>query len=141
MKPWPLLLLVAALAACAEGPSPQAVTSEASGSAYFRLGPPGVYKAGDGVRLIGQVCRRNRTTQLSPYRVRIEHLSPSGAVIGAIAARVPAIYRYGDRACVTYAARADWSFAPGEALRACIDRARPCSPQAPAKAVAPVPKS
>lgn len=141
MKPWPLLLIAASVPAWAEVPAPQAVSSDASGSAYFRLGPPGVYKAGPGIRLIGQVCRRNRSTQLSPYRVRIERLSPGGDVIGVASARVPAIYNYGDRACATYSASADWTLAPGEALRACFDRARPCSPQAPTKAAPSVPKA
>jgi hypothetical protein len=141
MKTWPLLLLAAGLAACAEGPPPQAVTSQASGTTYFRLGAPGVYKVGSGVRLVGQVCRRYRSTDLSPYRVRIEHLSAAGEVIGVTEGGVPPIYDRSEQACVAYSARADWTFAPGDALRACFDRGRPCSPQAAAKTVVPVPKT
>ena len=118
-----------------------AVTSEASGSAYFRLGPPRVYGAGDHVRLVGQVCRRYRTTELSPFRVRVEHRAADGALIGVANAGVPAIYDYGDRPCAIYSASADWRFAPGETLRACLDRGRPCSPEAPAKADVSAPAS
>ncbi|HEY5290343.1 MAG TPA: hypothetical protein VIJ59_09930 [Caulobacteraceae bacterium] len=131
----------ASLCACATQSSSVQVVSQASGSPYFSLGPPGVSKAGDGVRLVGRVCRRSRTTLLTPYRVRIEHVGPGGAVIGVEHARIPPIYAYSDQACATYAIVAKWTLAPGDSLRACFDRGRDCPSSAAAKAVVAVPAS
>jgi hypothetical protein len=134
-----ILPAAAGLWACAAAPSSVQVGSEASGSPYFSLGPPGVYKAGDGLRLVGRVCRRSRTTLLSPARVRIEHVAASGDVAEVAHAGVAAIYRNADQACASYAARVGWRIADGESLRACFDRVGACPRQAAVKAVVAVP--
>ena len=135
------LLAVTCLAACATSESAAPITSQATGSSYFRLGAPGVYKAGDGLLLAGRVCRLGRTTLLSPPRVRLEHVSVNGEPLQATHASVAAIYESADQACSNYSARVSWRFAEGEAVRACFDRGRACPADAQVKTVtaAPVP--
>jgi hypothetical protein len=139
LTPMQIVASCVALAACAAPSSSVQVVSEASSSPYFSLGAPGVYKAGEALRLVGRVCRRARTTLLTPYRVRVEHVSSTGAVIDISHAGVPAIYKYADQPCATYTARVAWTLSTGDTLRACFDRGRPCPVNAPAKAVVAVP--
>lgn len=100
--------------------------SEATGSANFSLTRPFVYAASGGVALAGRACRRARSTLLSPQHVRIEHISPEGAVLQATNAYLPSISRRSDEPCSNYAATVDWKVGPDETLRACFDRGRPC---------------
>jgi hypothetical protein len=129
------------MSACATPGASVQVTSQASGSPYFSLGAPGVYKVDGGLRLAGRVCRRARTTLLSPSRIRLEHVAASGEVADVARASVAAIYRNADQACSSYAVRVAWQIADGEALRACFDRGRPCPSNSPNKALIPVPDS
>ena len=134
-----ILIAAACLAACATPGSSVVVSSQASGSAYFSLSRPGVYKVQDGLELAGRVCRRARTTLLSPSRVRLEHIGASGDTIGVVHASVPPIYRREDQACSDYATRVGWRIADGESLRACFDRGRPCPADPAAKTTITVP--
>ena len=133
------LLLASCLAACAVSGSSVEVKSEASGSSYFSLGAPAVYAAPDGLRLVGRVCRRARTTLLSPPGVRLEHIGATGDVLDVAHAGLAAIYRNVDQACTHYATRVGWRVADGESVRACFDRGRPCAPDTPVKATIAVP--
>jgi hypothetical protein len=135
-------LLAAALVppgACAAPGSPMDVPYQATGSSYFSLGRPGAYKVQGGLELTGRVCRRARTTLLSPSRVRIEHIAAGGDVVEAAHASVPVIYGRADVACAHYAVRVDWKLADGEALRACFDRGRSCRTDPAAKTAAAPP--
>ena len=136
----PAILGVAAcLVGCASSGSSVEVSSQASGSAYFSLSRPGVYKVRDGLEIAGRVCRRARTTLLSPPRVRLEHLATDGATLDVAHAGVAAIYRNPENACTDYAARVAWTIADGESVRACLDRGRPCPADPAMKAVIAVP--
>ena len=132
-------VLFLCLSACATSGSSVAIGSQASGSSYFSLSRPGAYKIGRGFKVAGRVCRRARTTLLSPPRVRIEHLAATGEVLGVAHADVPAIYRRADQACSPYAATVDWAIADREALRACFERGKSCPVAAELKAVITVP--
>jgi hypothetical protein len=107
------LLAVLFLTACASAGTSVQVTAEATGSPYFNLERPLVYKAGDGLALAGRVCRRARGTLLSPPRVRLEHVGVAGQVLDVAHAGVPEIYRRADQACSDYSARVGWSFVEG----------------------------
>ncbi len=117
------------------------VSSQASGSNYFSLSRPGVYKIASGLQLAGRVCRRSRTTQLSPPRVRLEHVSAAGDVVETSHASVGAIYRNADQPCSDYVARVTWQIADGETVRACFDRSHACPADPSVKAVVSVPAS
>lgn len=115
------------------------LSTQASGSAYFSLSRPYAYKSADGFQLSGRVCRRGRTTVLSPPRVRIEHVGADGVVSQVTSARVGPIYRASDQACSTYVRRVDWTMAGGDTVRACFDRGKACPSDAPAKAITVAP--
>lgn len=121
------------------GPETMELTSHASGSAYFTLSRPYAYKTAQGVRLSGRVCRRSRTTVLSPPRVRLEHLGADGAVSQTAFARVAAIYRANDQACSSYVRTVDWQMTGGDTVRACFDRGAACPSDAPVKAISAAP--
>lgn len=114
------------LAGCASGGAFQSVGSQATGSAYFTVSRPAVYKMANGLQLAGRVCRRARTTVLSPAGVRLEHIGPTGEVLGTARTHVAAIHRYADQPCAGYATHVDWTLADGDTLRACLDRGRAC---------------
>jgi len=104
------------------------VTTEASGSSQFRLGPPRAYKASNGLTLMGRVCRLARNTGLSPAHVRLEHIGADGTVKEAGRAYVPSITRAVDQPCSTYAGHVAWQLADGETVRVCFDRGKECPP-------------
>jgi hypothetical protein len=111
------------------------LNANASGSSYFSLSRPSAYKAATGMVLAGRVCRRARTTVLSPPRVRLERVGLDGAVLETASATVGPIYRNGDQPCARYSRRLAWSMPAGESVRACFDRGGPCAPDAPTKSV------
>jgi len=127
------------LAGCATVGDSVTVGSQASGSPYFYLSRPGVYKLATGLQLMGRVCRRSRATQLSPPRVRLEHVSATGDVVEISHASVGAIYRNADQPCSDYSARVGWQIADGETIRACFDHGRACPTDPAVKAVVAVP--
>ncbi len=134
-----LLLSAALTAACASfGPTVE-VVSQASGSASFSLGTPSVYKSGDELAIVGRVCRRSRSTLLSPSRLRLEHVSMGGQPLETAQAGLTAIYDNPDQACTDYSVRVRWRIVQGETIRACFDRGRPCPVETPANAVIAVP--
>jgi hypothetical protein len=122
--------------ACAAPGSSTDVPYQATGSSYFSLSRPGAYKVQGGLELTGRVCRRARTTLLSPSRVRIEHIAATGDVVEAAHAGVPVIYGQANAACANYGVRVNWKMADGEAFRACFDRGRSCRADPAAKAAA-----
>ena len=134
-----LFLTLASLVSCATAGGGVAVGSEATGSPYFSLSRPYASKAGEGLQLSGRVCRRARTTGLSPARVRLEHVSAAGDVVEVARAYVPPIYRRSDQACRSYFIRVAWPIADKEAIRACFDRGRPCPSDPQVKATIAVP--
>jgi hypothetical protein len=119
-------LMATSVASCATSEANVDMVSQATGSAYFTLGAPRLYGDGSDLRAVGRVCRRSRTTQLSPARVRLEHIGAGGQIVEVARARVPAIYRNADQSCADYGARVNWRVAQGETIRACFDRARAC---------------
>ena len=127
------------LTSCATAGSSVEVSSQGSGSPYFSLGRPSVYRQGEGLRLVGRVCRRGRTTLLSPPRVRLERVASTGDVVDVARAGVPAIYGRSDQACTSNLTTLNWRFASGESVRACFDRGRSCSGDPGAKVAAPTP--
>jgi len=133
------LIAVACLAACASSGSSVVVSSQASGSTYFSLSRPGVYKVDGGLELAGRVCRRARTSLLSPSRVRLEQVGAGGDTIAVAHAAVPAIYHRQDQACSHYATRVAWRIEDGQSIRACFDRGGQCPSDPPVKAVIAVP--
>ena len=132
-------LAALALAGCAASGATVDVVSQASGSAYFNLSRPAAYGVEGGLGLAGRLCRRGRTTVLSPPAVRLEHVSPTGDIVEVARGRVAAIYRRSDQACATYHARVGWRLAPGDVIRACVDRGRACPAQPAAAAVIAAP--
>jgi len=127
------------LGGCAATGDSVTVGSQASGSPYFSLSRPGVYKVATGLQLVGRVCRRSRSTQLSPPGVRLEHISAAGEVVESSHAGVGAIYRNADQPCSDYSARVTWQIADGETVRACFDRGHNCPADPAVKAVVAVP--
>jgi hypothetical protein len=128
------------LTACANAESWMNVTTESTGSPYFSLGRPGVYKDTSGLELAGRVCRLARSTLLSPPRVRLEHLGAATAdVIEHTETHVAAIYRGADQACSDYATHVTWTLGNGDTVRACFDGGRACPRDPDAKAVVAVP--
>ncbi|WCM25028.1 hypothetical protein NDN01_13115 [Sphingomonas sp. QA11] len=115
------------------------IQTQASGSPYFSLGAPVAYKVENGMELAGRVCRRVRTTLLSPSGVRLEHIGVSGDRLQTAHASVGAIYRSADQACTRYVARVAWTMVDGEAVRACFDRGKACPINSPVKAVIAAP--
>lgn len=119
------------------------VESQATGSGAFSVSRPAVYKVKDRLALAGSVCRRARSTLLSPRAVRVEHVSATGAVLESGRAGLAAISRRADQACSHYSLIVDWKLADGEAVRACFDRGHPCPAKStsttspPAATVAP----
>ena len=138
-KTIPCLLALATLTACAVARETVQVTAEAKGSESFSLGPPTAYRAGDGIRLSGRVCRLGRSTALSPPSIRLEHVARDGGIVETSQSSVATIYRSTDQACRTYAANLAWALADGDTVRACFDRARPCPVTSTAKAVIAAP--
>ena len=65
----------ALLAGCAQMQSSVKVTSYASETPNFSLSRPAVFKTDTGLELSGRVCRRARSTLLSPAGVRIEQIT------------------------------------------------------------------
>ncbi|HZL00691.1 MAG TPA: hypothetical protein VFC47_12405 [Caulobacteraceae bacterium] len=143
MKPnpwiWALSPALACLVSCATPGSSVEVGSQATGSSYFTLSRPAVYKARVGLELAGRACRRARTTLLSPSRVRLEHVAANGEVAESARAYLPPLSRRADQACASYAARVTWRLGDGETVRACFDRGRPCPADSGPKAIVPVP--
>jgi hypothetical protein len=115
------------------------VVTEASGSPYFSLGAPGVYKADGGLQLAGRVCRRSRSTLLSPSRVRLEHVPATGEITEIAHAGIAAIYANADQPCSDYTTRVTWQMGEGDSVRACFDHGRACPVDTPVKAVVTVP--
>ena len=132
------LVAVGLLTGCAASGASVEIVSQASGSPYFSLDRPGAYKAGNGLRVAGRVCRRSRTTLLSPPLVRLEHLAATGEVIEIARAAIPVIYRRADQACSNYSAHVGWKVAEAETVRACFDRGKACPIAGEVKAVIPV---
>jgi hypothetical protein len=112
---------------------PADLTFNASGSPYFTLSPPMAYKNRTGLLLTGRVCRRARTTMLSPQRVRLEHLKADGHPIEVTSANVETIPRNADQACTRYGRKVGWTIAADETIRACFDHGKACPANAPAK--------
>ena len=123
-----VLVLIAAccLAGCASDGSSVPVSSQAAGSSYFSLTPPAVSKVEGGFELSGRLCRRARTTPLSPPGVRLEHIAANGEPIEVARAPIATIYRNADQACSDYATRVAWRIGEGDSVRACIDHGHPC---------------
>lgn len=134
-----LPIIAALLVGCGTVGSPVTVGSQASGSAYFSVSRPGVYKVASGLQLTGRVCRRSRTTLLSPPRVRLEHVSATGDIVDTTHASVGAIYRNPDQPCSDYSARVGWQIADGETVRACFDHGHSCPVDPAIRAVVAVP--
>ncbi len=138
-----LLAAALLLTGCASDAGVQGFGSESWGSPAFTVSRPAVYKAGDRLALAGRVCRRARSTALSPPAVRLEHIGADGAVLGTALTRVRAIQRSADQPCAPYATKVDWTLGTGDRLRACLDRGRPCpagpAPFSPAAITAPHP--
>lgn len=137
----PTLTCTILLVGCAASPDAMGFRTEAAGSPYFSVGAPTLYKSGDTVRVAGRVCRVGRTILLSPHAVRIEQLSAQGEVLAATSAKVRAIGRSYDQACVSYGARLNWRLEPDQSLRACVDRAKACSAPTRPQTSAPRPAS
>ena len=127
----------AALAGCAGAGSSLVVNTEAAGSSYFSLGRPVAYKAGVGLELAGRVCRRARTTVLTPSRIRLEHVAAGGEVVGVAHAFLPQISRRADLPCSEYRAAVAWTLAEGDTIRACFDRGHACPGAPPARIAVP----
>lgn len=134
------MAVVLGLAACAAIPS-QSVTivSEAKGSGAFSLGAPAMVKTAQGQHLGGRVCRLNRSTLLSPPRIRVEHLAATGGVTDVAHAYVPEIYRATDETCSDYGANVAWTMNEGDRVRACFDRGAGCPADTESKAVVKAP--
>jgi hypothetical protein len=133
------LLPATCLAACATAGTWTGVTSDSSGSSYFNVGRPGVYKVDGGLQVTGRVCRLARTTVLSPPGVRLERVATSGEVVESTHANVRSISRRSDQACAPYNARVGWTLAETDSIRACLDRGHACPTSAPSKAAAAIP--
>ncbi|HEY5105239.1 MAG TPA: hypothetical protein VII73_00560 [Caulobacteraceae bacterium] len=125
------------LVGCATAGDSVVVNSEAAGSSYFSLGRPVVYKVHGGLELAGQACRRGRTTLLSPSRIRLEHVAVGGGVAEVAHAYLPPISRRADQPCSRYSTVAAWTFADGDAIRACFDRGHACPGAPPVKVAVP----
>jgi hypothetical protein len=125
------------LAGCASagGTADVPLMANASGSPYFSLSAPRAYKTRGGLELAGRVCRRARTTLLSPSRVRLEHVLADGSVGDVAHAYVGSILRNPDEACAGYYTRVSWTLGEGEQVRACFGHGRPCLGDAPKKAL------
>lgn len=130
--------LVAVLSGCAAPGASVSVSSEAAGSGYFSLSAPAPHAVKGGLLLAGRVCRKARTTLLTPSRIRLEHVSANGDAVQTTHAYMPAIYRRSDQACARYSVIAPWTLADGETIRACFDRGRACPGAPPVKVVVPV---
>ena len=133
-----LLPLVTALASCAALSGAPAVTAEATGSAYFSLSRPAIYKAGEGLLLAGRACRVARSTVLSPARVRVEHVSAAGEIVQSAHAFLPPIFRRADQRCADYSLKVAWQVGEGESVRACFDRGHACPAKPATAAVVPI---
>jgi hypothetical protein len=134
-----LALIAGSLAACVTAGSGVAVNSAATGSSAFSLGAPGAYKTKSGLVLVGRICRRGRSTSLTPARVRVDHVAATGEVTASAHAAVRAIGRRADERCSSYGVNVDWTVAESESLRACFDRGRACPGGGPATSVPVVP--
>ena len=125
-------MAVAAIAvlftSCAAPGTTTAVNVEGSGSEYFRLDKPTVYARAGGAEITGVVCRRNRTTLLTPEYVRIEQVDARGGVTGVARVYVPTISVRQDQPCSRYSTRTDWRVSDETRLRICIDRGVSCRP-------------
>ena len=127
--------LMSVIAGCVGGEADVPLTANASGSPYFSLSAPRAYKVRNGLELAGRVCRRARTTLLSPSRVRLEHVVADGSVSDVAHAYVGAIFRNPDQACAGYFTRVTWTIGEGESVRACFSSGRPCKGDAPKKPI------
>src|ERR1700744_169703 len=107
------LACLAGLAGCVSSAASFQVISQASGSSYFSLAPPGVYTSGDHLQVTGRACRRARTTLLSPSRIRLEEVTSDGAILNTAVAHLAAIYANADQPCSDYSVRVSWPLAPG----------------------------
>lgn len=136
----PLMAVSAWLAGCASTGSSVGIVSQATGSAYFSLSPPGIYHVKGGEEVVGRVCRRSRNTLLSPSGVRVEHLGGGGVVLEVARASIPVIYRRADQPCSNYSARVGWTITEGDTVRACFERGKPCPAAAGDKAVIALPR-
>ena len=120
-----------ALVSCAGvGGTSVQVVAQASDTPNFSLSRPAVYKTTGGLQVAGRVCRRARTTLLSPSQVRLEHLSAAGEITETAKAGVGEISRRADQPCSNYSGRVSWTLAEGDTVRVCFDRGRAC-PSAP----------
>jgi hypothetical protein len=129
-----------ALASCTTVGGPSiAVTAQASDSPYFSLSRPGVYKSGSGLVLTGRVCRKSRSTLLSPSAVRVEHLTASGQLAEVAHASVSAIYGKADQACASYTSHVLWSLTEGDTVKVCFDHGHACPIEATVKEVVAAP--
>ena len=121
-----VILSGALLTGCAPMQSLLQVASYAIDTPNFSLSRPSVYKTDTGLQLSGRVCRRARSTLLSPAGVRIEQITGDGTIAQVAHAGLPSISRRADQPCSTYQARVAWTLADGDSLRACFDHARAC---------------
>jgi hypothetical protein len=115
------------LTSCAAPGIATLVNVEGSGSEYFRIDKPTVFARAEGAEITGLVCRRDRTTQLTPD-VRIEHLDASGGVIEVTKGDVPTISVKQDQPCSRYYTLTDWRVSEDTHIRICIDRGMSCRP-------------
>ena len=120
------------LTSCAAPGIATLVNVEASGSEYFRIEKPTVFARAEGAEITGVVCRRNRTTLLTPD-VRIEHLDAAGGVIEVTKGNVPTISVKQDQPCSRYDTQTNWRVSDEMHIRVCIDHNLPCAePMRPA---------
>ncbi len=99
----------------------QTFAVERVASAGYSIRDARVERDGDGVRVVGAVCRRGFSTA-RPRFVRVDAIDARGAIIAtsAEAVRAPPGYRGG---CAAYAAAAP-EFGPGARLRVSVSRSR-----------------
>jgi hypothetical protein len=140
-RSWRFLLpgLALGLAACVTSANEVRIVTQAHGSDFFSLGAPGVYKAGDHLRVGGRVCRLRRSTVFSPQAIRIEHLDKGARLLDTAFAASPAINRTFDEACRTYSTKVAWTLGEGDTLRACFDHGHACPAAAESKATVAAP--
>jgi hypothetical protein len=111
---------------CAGGGALLNLPIEVAAPRGFALKTPVALKTPEGVRFDGALCRESLSP--APTRIRLDHVSASGALLGTRSASVTDLEGRNAH-CAYFNVQTDWTVAEGDHIRVCAPRSdAPCAP-------------
>ena len=94
------------------------VRSEAQARHGYELAKPDLVATAAGVRAHGTICRRAGHVGAPVRMIQIQHLDPTGRVLGAVQVRVDFDSLRRSASCTAYDLATTWTIAPADTVRA-----------------------